>query len=1112
MNNAHLVTPMNSGIRDNYGRGSVGDFLRDQLQVGSTVSIVSAYFTIYAYKALQDKLDAIEHLRFLFGEPRFVRSLDPDKTQKMSYRIEDNGLKLANRLEQSRIARACAEWIRQKVEIRSIKRANLLHGKMYHIANAGPHGTSVEEAILGSSNFTLSGLGLGNGNNNIELNLVVDSNRDRQDLLAWFAAIWNDDELVEDVRDKVLEYLAQLYQDNAPDFVYFKTLFHLFEDFLAEQAQSSLLAIQQQIVETDIWRALFEFQKDGAKGAINKLLAHKGCILADSVGLGKTYEALAVIKYFELRNERVLVLCPKKLRDNWTVYQVQNNSPLNPFGRDRFAYTVLSHTDLSREEGRSGDIDLSTLNWGNYDLVVIDESHNFRNNAAGKRDAAGQIVSKSRYRRLMDDIVKSGVKTKVLLLSATPVNNTLKDLRNQIFFITEEEDGALHESLGIGSIQSTITAAQKTFNDWATSKGERRTSELMEKLDSGFFKLLDGLTIARSRKHVQRYYKESVVKLGGFPTRHKPLALYPGIDLCAGFLSYDQLNVEISRYRLSLFNPSSYVLPEYRPLYEKERVAQFSQATRENYLIGMMKVNFLKRLESSVSSFALTLGRTTAKIAELRERIEAFQQFQAANPEVDFDQLRLRGGGEDEEDEELAEAWAVSKARFQLAHLDLRRWLADLETDQKQLLHLQHLAQAVTPACDAKLDMLKQVIRDKVQNPTLDKQGRPNRKVLVFTAFADTAAYLYDCLAPWAASELGIHVALVTGGSGGNRTTFGKADFNQILTNFSPVSKQRKQMANMPQEAEIDLLIATDCISEGQNLQDCDLLVNYDIHWNPVRVIQRFGRIDRIGSINDSVRLVNFWPTEDLDKYIALKERVEARMALVDLSATADDNLLNVEALEELITEDLRYRDRQLKRLREEVLDLEDFNESVALTDFTLDDFRAELARYIEANRKALEDAPLGLYAVVPTHPQYAVIQPGVIFCLRQESAKKSEGRGDAVNPLQPYYLVYVLADGNVRFTFTNPKQILELLRATCAGQTQPHEALCRAFDQDTQGGADMSASDALLKAALTSLQRTFTKRAAGLLTTSRSAVLPKRSEQVTQETEFELITWFIIR
>ncbi|MGB4802455.1 MAG: helicase-related protein [Anaerolineae bacterium] len=1094
-----------SGLRDNFQRGSVGEFLREKIQPGSTLSLVSAYFTIYAYAALQDRLDTIEHVRFLFGEPRFVRTLDPARTDKKAYRIEDSGLELSNRLQQGSAARACAAWIRQKVEIRSIRQANLLHGKMVHIATGrGSDGTTVAEAILGSSNFTLSGLGLAHAHNNIELNLVVDNRRDRQDLLAWFDALWNDTRLVEDVRDEVLAYLAQLYQDNTPEFIYFKTLFHLFEAYLSEQAQSSLLAIQQQIVDTDIWKALFEFQKDGVKGAINKMLAYNGCILADSVGLGKTYEALAIIKYFELRNERVLVLCPKKLRDNWTVYQAHNNSDLNPFGRDRFRYTVLSHTDLSRDGGHSGDVDLAALNWGNYDLVVIDESHNFRNNAPGRKDESGALISRSRYQRLMEDIIQAGVRTKVLLLSATPVNNTLKDLRNQIYFITENQDDALHASLGIGSIQETLRVAQLTFNDWATRRGERKTSELLERLSSGFFKLLDGLTIARSRRHVQKFYRASLAQLGGFPERRKPLAVYPAIDLHDEFMSYDRLNDEIERYQLSLFNPSRYVRPEQQAKYATERVAQFSQATRENYLIGMMKVNFLKRLESSVHAFDLTLTRTIQKMDDLRTRIRRFQQFQAANPDLDFDELAV----EDVDDEELAAALEVSKARFKLAHLDLDRWLADLRRDRQQLHILELSAREITPDRDAKLAELKRLISQKAHAPTTDKLGRPNRKVLVFTAFADTAVYLYDAIHAWARQELGLHVALVTGGGAANRTTLGRNDFSAILTNFAPVSKHRGQMRDMPQADEIDLLIATDCISEGQNLQDCDTLVNYDIHWNPVRVIQRFGRIDRIGSIHHAVQLINFWPTQDLDKYISLKVRVEARMALVDLSATADDNLLNVEELEDLITEDLKYRDRQLKRLREEVLDLEDFSESVALTDFTLDDFRAELTRYIEANRQALQDAPLGLFTVVPPHPDFPVIQPGAIFCLRQAGV----GGSDTVNPLQPYFLVYILNDGIVRFSFTHPKQILEILRALCAGRTQPYEALCRLFDQETQQGNDMAAVDDLLRRALVALQRGFGKRAAGLLLQGRDAVLPGLSQQVTEQTEFELVTWVVVK
>lgn len=1091
-----------SGIYDNDTHGRVGDFLAQNLHPHAQLAVVSAYFTIYAYQALKSHLDQIDHLRFLFGEPRFIRSLDPEKTEKKAYDIEDGALKLSNRLQQRRVARECADWLAAKAEIRSVKHPGFLHGKLYHITQA----SGVEDALMGSSNFTVSGLGLNNGaRRNVELNLAVEDRRDIRDLKAWFNDLWENKELVEDVKAQVLEYLGQLYQDNAPEFIYFKTLYHLFEDFLNEQDKGGLADIQTQVVDTEIWKALFEFQKDGVKGAINKIQNYNGCILADSVGLGKTYEALAIIKYFELKNARVLVLCPKKLRDNWTVYQAQNNSELNPFVRDRFAYTVLSHTDLSRDGGKSGDIDLDNVNWGNYDLVVIDESHNFRNNKPGKKNEQGVIERPSRYQFLMEKIIQQGVKTKVLMLSATPVNNSLKDLRNQIYFITEDQDDALRESLGIASIQETLRVAQLNFSEWAKKSADRKTSELMERLNSSFFKLLDGLTIARSRKHIVRYYKDTVHQLGGFPTRAHPVSLYPEIDLEGSFMSYDGLNDQIDNYQLSLFNPSLYVRPEFQHLYaERERVAAFSQAKRENYLIGMMKVNFLKRLESSVHSFELTLKRTLDKIDALRERIKRFQQFQQENPDFEWDDLRPT----DEDDEDLQEAFEVSKARFKMAHMDLERWLKDLKRDRDPIYTLWLAAKDVSRERDAKLADLKKLIAEKARNPTTNKRGGLNRKVLVFTAFADTASYLYDSLKDWARQELGIHLAMVSGGTAENKTSLGRNDFNQILINFSPVSKKRAKMPSMPQGEEIDLLIATDCISEGQNLQDCDLLVNYDIHWNPVRVIQRFGRIDRIGSINDTVRLVNFWPTQDLDKYIALKSRVEARMALVDLSATAEDNLLNTEEIQDLITEDLKYRDRQLKRLREEVLDLEDFNESVSLTDFTLDDFRADLNRYIEANRKQLRDAPLGLYAIVPTKADLPSVRPGVVYCLRQSG----EAASATVNPLQPYFLVYIQDDGVVRFNFTHPKQILEILREFCAGRATAYEDLCRAFDQDTRNGTAMQWYDDLLAKALRGIESHFRKRVVGNLLTDRQASLPGVSAQVTEKSDFELITWLVIR
>lgn len=1090
-----------SGIRDNLESGTVGDFLRDKITPDATLSVVSAYFTIYAYATLRENLDQLQAVRFLFGEPSFIRSLDPQKGAGQAFEILEQGLSLQKQLQQKAVAQACAAWIRDKVQIRSVKRANLLHGKLYHLESTQGH----KDAIVGSSNFTVRGLGEGPaGQNNIELNLEVDSRRDRADLKTWFDELWDNEGLVQDVKEEVLQFLEKLYQDNAPQFIYYKTLFHIFEQFLQDQTRGGLLDDNVQLTDTAVWRTLFEFQKDGVKGAINKILTHNGCIIADSVGLGKTYEALAIIKYFELRNSKVLVLCPKKLRENWTVYQAQNNSPLNPFVNDRLAYTVLSHTDLSRVSGIVGDVNLETINWGNYDLVVIDESHNFRNNTKGKKDEDGNRIRQSRYERLMEDILQSGVKTKVLLLSATPVNNNLKDLRNQLYFLTEGRDDAFAGTIGLASLAETLATAQRRFTEWA-KQGNRQTAQLLEQLDAAFFKLLDELTIARSRKHIQTYYPETIAELGGFPERAKPKAISPDIDLKGRFLSYDRLNDEISNYRLSLFNPSAYVRPEFAALYEVDEVVQFSQGAREHYLIGMMKVNFLKRLESSVHAFAITMNRTIAKIENLEERIARFYAFQEGNPELDIEELQI----EDLDDEELQEALQVGrKLKFSFAHLDLKAWLTALREDKQQLSLLATMAEAVTPDQDAKLAELKKLIQAKVQNPPLTRDGQPNRKVLLFTAFADTAQYLYDHLHQWARQTLGIHAALVTGG-GDNQTTLGKTDFNHILTNFSPRAKKRAHIGSMPQEEEIELLIATDCISEGQNLQDCDYLVNYDIHWNPVRIIQRFGRIDRIGSRNETVQLVNFWPTPDLNKYIKLKNRVEARMALVDIAATAEDNLLQTDNLEDLIEDELKYRDKQLLRLKDEILDIEEFSESVALNEFTLDDFRLELAKYIESNRQQLEEAPLGLYAVVAANPAIPQIQPGVIYCLRQNG---SGAELESINPLQPYFLVYVRDDRTVRYSFAQPKQILDIMRLLCADQTRANEALCALFDKEIDHGRELTHYNNLLQTAFAAIENTFKKRAFTQLQTSRSALLPTRQEQPTEQTSFELITWLIIK
>ena len=1084
-----------NAIIDNQGR-KVGDFLRQELDTKTLLSVVSAYFTIYAYQDLRAELESIKGMRFLYGEPRGVGAVDPAVDAVKAFRLTtDERIELKRVLAQKPLARACEAWIRSKVEIRTIEKSNFLHGKLYHLARS--NGDSA--AVLGSSNFTRGGLGLG-VNPNIELNLEVRREADREPLLLWFNTLWADRELTRDAKEEVLAALARLGRDYAPEFVYYKTLFHVLEDRLADRAEREGLIQNVHLYDTKIWKTLFSFQRDGAISAINRLMRHNGCIIADSVGLGKTFTALAVIKFFEICNERVLVLCPKKLEQNWIRYTSWAGQANNPLADDRLGYTVLAHTDLSRTQGTSGHIDLGNFNWSAFDLIVIDESHNFRNEGRNRKDKDGNLIARSRYNRLLEEVLKEGARTKVLMLSATPVNTSLRDLRNQIYLMTEKQLDAFRDSIGIDDIQNVFRLAQREFQNWereCAHNDARDKAALLERLGADFLAILDAVSIARSREHVRRMYPEVEQTIGGFPERTAPKNLHPQTD-SEGQLSYDDLHDRISKFRLAVYMPSQYLKDKSELEAEKEKL-NFDQRDREHWLVGMMRVNLLKRLESSVHSFALTMGRILEKMDELDRRIDRWMADPTKRQATLF-------ADEDEEDEEFTFG---KGRRYQLRKLSLNRWQKDLRKDRQIFDEIFHQASQVGVERDAKLAELRKVLEKKVKEAPENKDGDRNRKALVFTTFADTAGYLYENLEEWARSALGVHIALVTG-SDGNRSTLGPRKFAEILARFAP---KAQETAAGPEQ--IDILIATDCLSEGQNLQDCDLVVNYDIHWNPVRLMQRFGRIDRIGSRNHRVGMANFWPTEDLDRYLDLKNRVEARMALVDAAATGQDDLLaadSVEALEQAAQYELGFRDRQLRRIREESLDLEEADDGVSMSDFTLDDFLAELIEYLQSRRAELEAAPFGICAVVPAEAANAAadsknIRPGVIFCLKQRNAVAER----TPNRLHPYFLAYVRHDGTVRYSFQQAKQILSMFRVLASGREAALGDLVNAFDRETQHGHEMAKYEKMLVAAIRKIRGKFRRAQLRELVRSRGAKVTRQSESPHGAESFELITWLAI-
>jgi SNF2 family DNA or RNA helicase len=1034
-------------ILDNRKNGKVGDTLNELITTGSKLSFISSCFTIYAFNELKRQLKKADSLRFLFIEPAFIKdSLQETREYYINRTRREKDisgsefeLRLKNDLNQSSIARECAKWIDDKVELRSLKDSTVAPVKLYHIDNSNGD----QFTIQGNSDFTAEGLGF-TYSNKMNINSLTDDRESTKELLSFFDEIWENQEMVEDVKEEILSRILNLYKENPPEFIYFVTLYNIFKDYIDDLEEENIIKTRTGIKETSIWNKLYRFQKDGVLGTIDKIEKYNGGIIADSVGLGKTFEALAIIKYYELRNYRVLVLCPKKLRENWTIYTI--NDKRNIFVNDRFAYDVLNHTDLSRYSGYSGEINLETINWNNYDLIVIDESHNFRNNDPRKD-------RETRYSRLMNKIIKQGVKTRVLMLSATPVNNRMNDLKNQILFITEGNDRALKES-GIDSIEKTLKNAQAIFNKWNSLPEEKRNIDtFLDMINLDYFKLLDTVTIARSRKHIEKYY--NIEEVGKFPERLKPINIKTDIDLKNEFPSLQEINKSIRKLNLSAYSPLKYVridkAEEYGKKYDimvKDGTSRFRQIDRENNLINLMRVNILKRMESSIYSFGITVRNIMSRIDDLLARIEEGKES------IDYS---LNINEIDIEDEELADQLIGSKVKVLFQDIDLVKWKQDLEIDKQIFTGLLKEADEVTPYRDAKINHLKKVIDNKINNPI----NEGNKKIVIYSAFADTANYLYENLSGWIKKMYGLNCAIVTG-SGENRTNapFKQNDFNRILTYFSPTSKEKLSVYK-DDGIEIDILIGTDCISEGQNLQDCDYCVNYDIHWNPVRIIQRFGRIDRIGSTNQYVQLVNFWPNMELDEYINLEARVTGKMVLVDVSATGDENIID----EDRMITDLEYRKIQLKQLQKEVVDLEEVTGGISITDLTFNDFRMDLVEYMKDNKKSLEKSALGMYSITSDD---AIDTPkGVIFCLRHMSKKVVP---DEHNALYPFYLVYIKRDGEALFNYSSTKKIFDIYKKLCHGKKEVLKELVDTFNEETGDGRKMDHYSLLLKNAISSI------------------------------------------
>lgn len=1069
--------------------------LKDDLSIeihrGSKLSIAAACFSIYAFKELKKELENIDELRFIFTSPTFITEKArkekrefyiPRLNRERSLYGTEFEIKLRNELTQKSIAKECAVWIKNKVTFKS----NVTNDNMMGFINLD------DKNYMPINGFTTVDLGCERGNN--AYNLVQKTETPFSSMyLNIFDELWNDSSKLQEVTDEVIENITAAYNENSPEFIYFVTLYNIFNEFLEDISEDVLPNEATGFKESKIWNMLYNFQRDAALAIINKLEKYNGCILADSVGLGKTFTALAVIKYYENRNKSVLVLCPKKLANNWNTYK--DNYVNNPIASDRLRYDVLYHTDLNRTSGTSNGLDLDRLNWGNYDLVVIDESHNFRN--GGKIDTNDEEEKQNRYLRLLNKVIRKGVKTKVLMLSATPVNNKFLDLKNQIALAYEGYTDYIDEKLNVSrSLDDIFKFAQRAFNTWSKWEPEQRTTDnLLKMLDFDFFEVLDSVTIARSRKHIQKYY--DTTDIGSFPTRLKPISLRPKLTDLKKAINYNEIFEQLMLLNLSIYTPTHFILPskleKYAELYEDNKVnVGFTQANREQGIRRLTAINLMKRMESSVYSFSLTLSR----IKDLIERtIHTIDQFDK-NIETNLDLTDISDIDTfDEEDQNSEDLFVFGKKiKINLADMDYVSWREYLAKDAEILELLTLMIDDITPEHDSKLQELYRVIKDKIEHPINDN----NKKIIIFTAFADTAKYLYDNVSKYVKDSFNLNTAMISGSIEG-RTTVPRlrSDLNTVLTCFSPISKDRNLL--MPNEnINIDILIATDCISEGQNLQDCDYLINYDIHWNPVRIIQRFGRIDRIGSKNKCIQLVNFWPDVTLDEYINLKAKVETRMKIVDMTATGDDNILSDEE-----KNDLEYRKAQLKRLQEEVVDIEDMSSGISIMDLGLNEFRLDLLEYIKQHPD-IDKTPFGLHSVVLSSKD---TPSGVIYVLKNRSNSVNI---DNQNRLHPFYMVYISNEGEIICDHLSPKQMLDKMRYLCKGKIEPIPELYNAFNIETSDGKNMNKFSKLLGEAISSIIEV--KEESDIYSFLNGSQMSFLNNEIKGLDDFELICFLVVR
>jgi len=1118
----------------------VHEWITKYTQTGK-LSIVTGYFTVGALAWLaQTTKEKINEYRFVLGD---IVNFDSNKDRALD--LLNESINIDASLKLSQVAKEAVAFLElEKVQAKTLE-PNFCHAKVYLYKNYDKD-PQKDYYISGSSNLTEAGVGL-KRTNNVELNIgSFGSDPQYNELIKWFENLWirpqaHTDKTVVDnkgglrkvpFKQYLIDEIKKIFIEYTPKQLYFKVLFELFgEELLLEKDNPEFNRQIGRLENTAIWNApLFEFQQKGALSLIKMLQKYNGAILADAVGLGKTWTALAVMKFYQLQGREVILICPKKLQNNWRVYLKHHNSK---FEKDQFDYFLRFHTDLTEDlmEKYFDRADKLFVN-DKPKLFVIDESHNLRNDKS------------KRYRFLVEEMLSKNDDTKILMLSATPINNSLIDIRNQFKLIVGGNVRGFEESLDIKNIDYTFRTAQKAFNDW-TNDPEPKIGEFIKKLPANFFKLTDAITVARTRKMIEGQQNGLI-----FPVKSKPENIFVTPKQIGNFESFEELFDHFPPM-LSGYQPSYYINDF------KDADILHDEKQRDHFLVKMMYILLVKRLESSWFSFQSTVEKILAHHQNALERI---RQYQKTKKDTGWDESETLLFDDDEIAAQIEDFTLGKKRQTRLMDIDrsgkIELFKKHLKADIEALQLLQSnvaqfekkIAKEIKKPANLKSedDKLETLI-DRIIKKRKSGENNDNQKIVIFTVYRDTAFYLFDQLTARGFDK----VAAVSGDSSKIwNEDFETKNFETILERFAPFTKlfREKEWAFEASSKEIpigkqyeewkgwiaendkkalnklqnpiDILIATDALSEGQNLQDCDLVVNYDIHWNPVRVIQRMGRIDRLGSPNTRIFGINFWPSNNINSYLNLQGRIEQRMAAMKLAGSEVDLEFSDTFKEMAEDENLEQRQnaKMLEQMQTSYDDIEISQQGFGFDDLSLETYRQELLSELKNREDFYKAMPNGIYTGFVAQPEVCP-QQGIIALLGYPTKPIK----DNSFRYKGYELIYV--DGNGKAVFLNQKEVLDALakhkdearfvpKEIDQGEPEAIEKLATALSTWLKSQAmeeeiqdDGTVKQKMGKAAIDIINK--------LKSGSKTAIEKLKTEgtatQKFSTDNFDLITWFIV-